>query len=179
MIIAVVILAVALILWYIFTQKALVSKDEMCANALSQIGVQLSSRWDAVSTLAKMVKNYSEHEYNTLMDVIGNRSEIKRSSAIEEVANQEDLLSNAASRIMAVSESYPELKANELYVKNMDLIKEYENNVRMSRMVYNDTVTKFNSMVRGLPSSIIAGFLGFEVKEYLKEDSSKADMPEV
>ena len=72
-----------------------------------------------------------------------------------------------------VFERYPELKASELYVNAKNGQREYEENVRMSRMIYNDTATKMNRMVRQWPSSIVASMLHFDVKEYLKVDSEE------
>ena len=76
-------------------------------------------------------------------------------------------------RLMAVSESYPNLKADSMFMKTMDGMKEYEENVRMSRMVYNDTATKMNQMVRQFPSSFVASMLHFGEKEYLTVDEEK------
>ena len=78
--IIVIVAVVALVaLWLVGAQRKLVSADELCKNALSQIGVQQNSRWDALTALAELTKGYSEHEYKTLMDVIGQRTAIGRS----------------------------------------------------------------------------------------------------
>lgn len=179
--ILVIILAVLVlcILWVIGSQKNLVKNDELCNNSLSQIGVQLSSRWDALIALSKTVKNYSEFEYKAIVDIISMRSAINKNSTGNDINKQEGLIEKATSKIMALSESYPELKANELYVKLMDSVNEYENNVRMSRMVYNDCVTKYNFLVRSFPTSLVANMFSFGIKEYLKENENKTDMPEV
>jgi len=76
-------------------------------------------------------------------------------------------------RLIAIGEAYPELKAAGLYKETMDGVKQYEENVRMSRMVYNDTATKMNRMVRQWPSSIVASMLHFNVKDYLKVDEAQ------
>lgn len=166
-----------IILWVISVQRQLVSKEELCKNALSQIGVQQASRWDALTALAEMTKSYSEHEYNTLRDVIAQRAQITSSSTAAEANAQEGLITSALSRIIAIGEQYPDLKANETYIKTMDSINVYENQVRMSRMTYNDTVTAFNRLVRQFPNSLIAGILGFAVREYLVENQGKENMP--
>jgi LemA protein len=90
---------------------------------------------------------------------------------------QEDALSKAFGQIKLVVERYPELKANQQYLKTMDSVNTYENQVRLARMTYNDTVTKFNRMVRQFPDSIIAGLLRFTTKDYLAEPAGKTDMP--
>jgi len=175
----IIVLAVAalLILWGIGVQRKLVSAEELCKNSMSQIGVQQNSRWDALTALVELVKGYNEHEYKTLMDVIAQRREIGSGSTAAEAQAQEDAIGKVFSQIKLVAEQYPELKANEQFLKAMDSVNTYENQVRLSRMTFNDTVTKFNRIVRMFPDSLIAGLLGFAVKDYLKEPAGKTDMP--
>ena len=173
-IIAIVLLAV---LWLVSAQRKLVSADELCKNSLSQIGVQLNSRWDALSALVDLTKGYNEHEYNTLKDVIAMRKDITRNSSAADVDAQEAGIAAALKQINIVAERYPELKANTMFDKTMDSVNTYENQVRMSRMVYNDSVTLYNRIIRQIPDSIVASMLHFEAKDYLKEDSAKASMP--
>ena len=166
-------------LWFMGIQRKLVSSDELCQNSMSQIGVQQQSRWDAVSALVKLTKSYNEHEYNTLGDVIKQRKDITRTSAAADANAQEDVLVAAAAKIRFVAEQYPELKADATYSKTMDSLNNYENQVRMSRMVFNDSVTKYNRIVRQFPDSIVASILKFPLREYLKEVESKRELPEI
>lgn len=166
-------------LWFMGIQRKLVSSDELCQNSMSQIGVQQQSRWDAVSALVKLTKSYNEHEYNTLVDVIKQRKDITRTSAAADANAQEDVLVAAAAKIRFVAEQYPELKADATYAKTMDSLNNYENQVRMSRMVFNDSVTKYNQIVRQFPDSIVASILKFPLREYLKEVESKRELPEI
>lgn len=166
-------------LWFMGIQRKLVSSDELCQNSMSQIGVQQQSRWDAVSALVKLTKSYNEHEYNTLVDVIKQRKDITRTSAAADANAQEDVLVAAAAKIRFVAEQYPELKADATYAKTMDSLNNYENQVRMSRMVFNDSVTKYNRIVRQFPDSIVASILKFPLREYLKEVESKRELPEI
>lgn len=166
-------------LWFMGVQRKLVSSDELCQNSMSQIGVQQQSRWDAVSALVKLTKSYNEHEYNTLVDVIKQRKDITRTSAAADANAQEDVLVAAAAKIRFVAEQYPELKADATYSKTMDSLNNYENQVRMSRMVFNDSVTKYNRIVRQFPDSIVASILKFPLREYLKEVESKRELPEI
>ena len=176
MIIAIVIL-VLVVLWFISTQRKLVVMDENINNAMSQIGVQLSSRWDALTALLDLTKGYAEHEYKTLSDTIRMRSTITAKSTAAEVNDQENILTEAMGRIMAVAESYPDLKANENYIKTMDNVNDYEKMVRQSRLIYNDSVTKLNRAIRMFPTSFVAGMLGVTSRDYLEASESKADMP--
>ena len=165
--------------WFMGIQRKLVSSDELCQNSMSQIGVQQQSRWDAVSALVKLTKSYNEHEYNTLVDVIKQRKDITRTSAAADANAQEDVLVAAAAKIRFVAEQYPELKADATYAKTMDSLNNYENQVRMIRMVFNDSVTKYNRIVRQFPDSIVASILKFPLREYLKEVESKRELPEI
>ena len=166
-----------LVLWVIGVQRKLVEKDELCKNALSQIGVQQASRWDALTALVELVKSYNEHEYKTLRDVIAQRKNITGESTVAEAQAQEQVLTGLVRNINLVAERYPDLKANENYAKAMDSVNLYENQVRLSRMTFNDTVTKYNKEIRQFPTSLVAGALGFKTRDYLDEAVGKSEMP--
>ena len=122
MIIAIVLgILVLIVFYFISTQRSLVTLEENVDNAFANIAVNLNSRWDALKALANAVKAYSEHEYETLTDIIEKRSAVKNTSDVKE---GEALLGSALSRINAVAESYPELKASELYTKTMKIKSE-------------------------------------------------------
>ena len=174
LILGLVVLAIAIALYFVMTQRKLVSLDELCKNALSQIEVQLNSRFDALIALAKTAAKYAAHESETIIKAVEARGGGGGAAATPGAINQQnDLLGQLMGRMNVVFERYPELKASELYVNAQQGQKEYEENVRMSRMVYNDTATKMNRMVRQWPSSIVASMLHFGEKEYLKVDDEK------
>lgn len=174
-----IIVAVAVFLWFVSTQRELVNLDEKCNNALSQIKVQLNSRWDALLALAKSASAYAKHESETLIKTIQSRQTTEVRTA-GDVNQQQTAFNEVLGRLMAVREAYPELKASDLFEKTMDGVKEYEENVRMSRMIYNDTATRMNRYVRQWPSSFVANILHFDVKEYLNvDDQKKESMPDL
>ena len=159
--------------YFISVQRKAVSMDEFCQNAMSQIAVQINSRWDAIMGLAKDAARYSEHESNVLINSI-KQLRIGEVTSAAEANQQQDAITGIMSRIMAIGNAYPELKASEMFGKLMDGRMQYEENVRMSRMVYNDTATKYNRLIRMFPSSIVCSMLGYnEKKEYLKVDDPK------
>lgn len=171
-------IAFILVSWFISTQRRLAVLDENINNAMSQIGVQLSSRFDALTALLDLTKGYAEHESKTLIETIqSRRSVITAKSTADEVARQEGIISEALGKIAMVAEQYPNLKADQSYNKTMDSVNNYENMVRTSRLVFNDSVTKLNREIRMFPISVVAGILGFHSREYLKENESKAAMP--
>lgn len=174
-----IIVAVAVFLWFVSTQRELVNLDEKCNNALSQIKVQLNSRWDALLAFAKSASAYAKHESETLIKTIQSRQTTEVRTA-GDVNQQQTAFNEVLGRLMAVREAYPELKASDLFEKTMDGVKEYEENVRMSRMIYNDTATRMNRYVRQWPSSFVANMLHFDVKEYLNvDDQKKESMPDL
>ncbi|NLL86342.1 MAG: LemA family protein [Syntrophomonadaceae bacterium] len=176
--IAIIAVAAVIVLWIISTQRKLVVLDENISNAMSQIGVQLSSRFDALTALLDLTEGYAKHESETLIETIkSRRSVITAKSTPDDVLRQEGIITEALGRIAMVAEQYPELKANQSYIKTMDAVQTYENMVRTSRLIYNDSVTKLNREIRMFPVSLIAGMLGFRQRDYLEEQSAKADMP--
>jgi len=178
----IVLLAIGLLNWFVSTQRQLVNLDELCNNALSQIEVQLNSRWDAIMQLAQQAANYAQHESQTLIETIRARrgSEIKTA---DDVNDQNTVFGSVLGRLMVVAEQYPELKASNLYAEVMQAVNNFENNVRNSRMIYNDTATKMNRYVRQWPSSFIANMLHFDTRNYLKMDNEDkrdiSNMPNV
>lgn len=177
-IIVIVLVLVLLAGWIISTQRRLVVMDENVNNAMSQIGVQISSRFDALTALLDLAKGYAAHESQTLIETIkSRRSVITAKSTPEDVLKQEGVISEALGRISIVAEHYPELKADKGYAKCMDAVDSYEKMVRTSRLIYNDSVTKLNRELRLFPTSLVAGLLGFRMRDYLEQREEKADMP--
>ena len=165
-----------LVVWIVSIQNTLVKSDEVCNNALKQINVQQISRFDALQALVKLTREYSSYEADTLQKIVDARKQSTNPTVADINAN-EQLLSQIGSKLIAVAEAYPDLKASTNYQETMKSLKEYEENVRLSRMTFNDTVTRYNQQVRVFPASLVAGLLGFAKREYLEEDKSKKDYP--
>lgn len=177
-IIIIVIVVVLLVLWVVSCQRRLAIMDENINNAMAQIGVQLSSRFDALTALLDLTKGYAAHESQTLIETVkSRRSVITASSTPDDVMKQEGIISEALGRISMVAEQYPELKASESYIRCMNAVDSYEKMVRTSRLIYNDSVTKLNRNLRMFPISLIAGAFGFRQRAYLEMAEDKADMP--
>ena len=162
------------IIWAVSVRRKLVVMDENINNAMSQIGVQLSSRFDALTALLDLAKGFAVHESQTLIETIkSRRSVITAKSTPEDVLKQESVISEALSRICVVSEQYPELKADENYLKCMNAVDSYEKMVRTSRLIYNDSVTKYNRELRMFPTLLLGGIFGFRQREYLEMTEEK------
>lgn len=169
-----------LVLWVISIQNKLVKSDEICNNALKQINVQQISRYDALQALVKLTREYAGYEADTLQKIVEARKITSSPAPTPEQINaNEAALNEIGARLIAVAEAYPDLKASANYQQTMKDIKDYEENVRLSRMTYNDTVTRYNQQVRMFPTSLVAGILGFAKRDYLAEDVSKKDYPAI
>ena len=165
-----------LVVWIVSIQNTLVKSDEVCNNALKQINVQQISRFDALQALVKLTREYSTYEADTLQKIVDARK-MSTNPSVADINANEELLSQIGSKLIAVAEAYPDLKASTNYQETMKSLKEYEENVRLSRMTFNDTVTRYNQQVRVFPASLVAGLLGFAKRDYLEEDKSKKDYP--
>lgn len=172
--ITIAVIVAVIVLWTISTHRKLVVLDEHIGNAMSQIGVQLSSRFDAMMALLDLTKGYAKHESETLIETIkSRRNVITAKTTPDEVMRQEEIIFNALGKIAMVTEQYPELKANQTYIKTMDAVQTFENMVRTSRLIYNDSVSKMNREIRMFPVSMISGMLGFRQREYIVEHESE------
>jgi len=176
----VVIVIALLAVWVIGIQNKLVKSDEYCNNALKQINVQQISRFDALQALIKLTREYASYEADTLDKIVKERKIVSSPNpSVADIDANEQALKEISAKLIAVAEAYPDLKASTNYQEAMKSIKEYEENVRLSRMTFNDTVTRFNQQVRMFPTSLVAGILGFAKRDYLADDVTKKDYPEI
>ena len=178
MIIGFTIIAV-LVLWGVTVRRRLVGMNENVNHAMKQIGVQLSSLFDALAALLNLTKEYAANECKILIETIkSRRSVISAVSTPEDVIAQERMISEILGRISMIAEQYPELKANGNYTKCMNAIENYEKMLRTSRLIYNDHVTRLNRELRLFPTSLLVGIFGFQEREYL-EAAEETDMPSI
>ncbi|NMA52659.1 MAG: LemA family protein [Peptococcaceae bacterium] len=170
--IAIVAIIGLVIFWLISAQRKLLMLEENVSNAMSQIGVQLSSCLDVMTALLDLTKVYAKHESESLIETIkSRRSVITAESTPNDVLGQEGVISEAWERIAMIAEQYPQLKAKQSYIKTMNAVETFENMLRTSRLIYNDSVTKMNREIRMFPVTLIAGMLGFQQGEYLEEQA--------
>ena len=157
-------------IWAISVQRKLVVLDENICHAMNQIGVQLSSRFDALISLLFLTKDYARHESETLIETItSRRAVITGKSTPDDLLLQEKIILEALCRITMMTKEYKELNNNQTYIKAMDAIQVFDNMIRTSKLIYNDSVSKLNNEVRIFPTSIIAIILDFRKREYLVE----------
>lgn len=168
------IIVIAIIIAIISTYNSLVQSRNKVRNSWSQIEVQLQRRFDLIPNLVETVKGYMKHEEETLTKVTELRTSWAKASSINEKADLDNKLSGVLKTIMAVSENYPDLKANQNFMNLEQELKETENKISYARQFYNDSVTIYNTKTETIPTNIIASLFGFKAEELFKVDSEEA-----
>lgn len=169
-----IVIALLLVLFVISIYNNLVKLRQRVRNAWSQIDVQLQRRFDLIPNLVNTVKGYMNHEEGTLTKIAELRTSWASSTTIAEKAELDNQLSGALKTIMAVSESYPDLKANTNFINLQEELKSTEDKLAFARQFYNDTVTMYNMKLEVIPSNIVALIFGFKPESLFKVDSSEA-----
>ncbi|MCI9063543.1 MAG: LemA family protein [Clostridia bacterium] len=160
----VLIVVAVLLLAVISVYNGLIKAKLSVENAWSQIDVQLQRRFDLIPNFVETVKGYMEHERETFEQIAALRTSWASASTVKDKANLDGQLSSALKTIMAVSENYPELKANQNFMQLSEELRNTENKISFSRQFYNDTATVYNTKLQVFPSNIIAGFFGATFK---------------
>ena len=166
----VVILVIAIISMY----NGLVSSRVKVDNAWSQIDVQLQRRFDLIPNFVETVKGYAAHETETFEKITSLRTSWANANTVAEKADLDNQLSGALKTIMAVSENYPDLKANQNFSELSEELRNTENKISFSRQFYNDTVTMYNQKLQIFPSNIIANMFNFTPRELFTVDNAEA-----
>ena len=165
---------VVLLLLIASSYNTLVGLRQKVKNAWSQIDVQLQRRFDLVPNLVESVKGYMKHESDVLTKVTEIRSSWANAKTVSEKAELDNQLSNTLKTIMAVSESYPDLKANQNFLDLQASLNNTEDKISYSRQFYNDTVTKYNTKIEQFPSNIVASMFHFTTETLFEVDNSEA-----
>ena len=160
--------------------NGLVQKRVRCQSAWSQIDVQLKRRYDLIPNLVETVKGYASHEKDTLEAVIQARNSAINANGVAEQAGAENMLTGALGKLFALSESYPDLKANENFSQLQEELTTTENKIAFARQHYNDSAAVYNTARMKFPNNIIANMFGFGDQEYFElEDASQKEAPKV
>ena len=167
-------LLLALILIAVVMYNGLVQSRNKVKNAWSQIDVQLQRRFDLIPNLVEAVKGYMGHEKDTLTKVTELRSSWANATTINEKAELDNQLYGALKTIMAISENYPELKANQNFSELQEELRSTENKISYARQFYNDSVTMYNTKLEVVPTNLIASMFNFQPEELFKTDSEEA-----
>jgi len=173
-------LIVVLGLWFIFVYNGLVRLRNAVKNAWAQIDVQLKRRYDLIPNLVETVKGYAGHEKETLERVIQARQRGIDASTVKDQQEAENMITGALRQIFALSEAYPNLKANENFLALQEELASTENKIGFARQYYNDAVQEFNTRQEMFPANLVASMLGFQPAEFFEmEDATQREAPKV
>lgn len=181
--IVIAVIAVLLIMWIIGAYNRLVQMRNKVRNGWSQIDVQLKRRFDLIPNLAETVKGYAKLEkgiFEEFAKARGLYAQASKNGNVEQAAEANASLGNTLSRLLVVTERYPELKANSNFQEMMAQLKETEDKISYSRQFYNDTVQEYNNKTEMFPSNIIAGMFNFKPAQFFEvTDEVQREAPKV
>ena len=179
-VIAVVIIAI--VVWGISTSNNLMTLREDVRMQQSQVETTLQRRSDLIPNLVNTVKGYATHEEEVFTEIADARSKLAgsiESGDIDSISESNNELDSALSRLLAITENYPDLKASEQFTALQDELAGTENRINVARQHYNEKVMTYNTTVQRFPTSIIAGIFGYSPAEYFEASEEAQEVPEV
>ncbi len=172
-------LALIVGLWVMGIYNGLVRVRQAVKNAWAQIDVQLMRRHDLIPNLVNTVKGYASHEKGTLEAVINARAKATSVTLPADKIKAEGELSSALGRLLAVSEAYPDLKANQNFIALQEELTSTENRIAFARQAYNDSATQLNTAIQTFPAVLIVGMLGFKEEPFFETPAAQKETPTV
>jgi LemA protein len=169
-----VVVAIAVVMG-VMIYNSLVNESTETKNAWSQIDVQLKRRYDLIPNLVETVKGYAGHEKETLERVIQARNMAMGAKSVAEQGQAENFLSGALKSLFAVSEAYPDLKANQNFLGLQEELTSTENRIGFARQHYNDVVGEYNATLMRFPANIVGGMFGFKPADFFQLDAAEAE----
>ena len=172
--------AVCLIGLYISTHNQIIALEEKVNTTYSDVKVQLQRRADLMPNLVNTVKGYTSHEEKIIQEITDARAAINGANSVKELSEADQKLTTALNNLNIIVENYPDLKSSQNFIALQDELAGTENRVATARRDYNEAVKEYNTKIKTIPASIIAGMMGAQEKEYFEvTDSSKEEVPEV
>ncbi len=179
LLIILIVVIVVLILWIMSTYNSLISLRNRVKDQWAQIDVQLKRRFDLIPNLVETVKGYTAHESETLEAVIKARNTYVSATTPESQMQADGELTQAISKLFALTESYPDLKANTNFQHLQQELTETESKIASARQFYNDTVLKYNNKVEMVPGNIVASLFKFQKEAFFKADEKERENVQV
>lgn len=173
------IIAALLIVWVIVSYNALIRSRMQTQEAWSQIDVQLKRRNDLIPNLLETVKGYANYEQSTLEKITELRRQVADANTRNEAMQASDALGKQMASILAIAENYPDLKANQNFMKLQDELTNTENKISYSRQLFNSTTANYNVKLETFPSNLVAGLFGFKASEFLETPEEEKSVPKV
>jgi LemA protein len=178
--IIVIVLILGVLGWIASAYNGLVRLRNQLENAWAQIDVQLKRRCDLIPNLVETVKGYAKHERETLEKVIQARNMAVSAKGVAERAEAENVLTGALKSLFAVAEAYPDLKANQNFLRLQEELTSTENKIAFSRQFYNDSVLGYNTQIEVFPHNLIAGLFNFGRREFFEvKEQAAREAPKV
>ena len=169
-----------LVLWAIGIFNSLTRKRITANGAWSDIDVQLKRRYNLIPNLVETVKGYAKHEQETLENVIKARQQAIDVSGVQNQAAAENMLTGALRQLFALSESYPDLKANTNFMQLQEELTSTENKIGFSRQHYNKTAAQYNEAIAVFPNNMLAGMFNFKIMDFFElDDEAQREAPKV
>jgi LemA protein len=179
MMIILLVVAALIVFWIIGTYNGLIRLKNQVDEAWSDIDVQLKRRYDLIPNLVNTVKGYATHESGVFTQIADARAAAMGAKTPADKAQAENALAGTLKTLFAVAEAYPELKANENFLKLQDELSDTENKIQASRRFYNGNVRDFNTKIMVFPTNLIAGMLGFQKREFFEIGDGERANPTV
>ena len=167
------------VLWVIAVYNGLIKLRILCDNSWADIDVHLKKRHDLIPNIVNTVKGYASHESDTLEKVIQARNAAVGASGSEQQIDAENALSSLIPKIFALSESYPDLKANTNFLDLQNNLKAIEDDLGQARRYYNAVVRDFNTKQQVFPSNMVAGMLSFKTRKFFEVEEAAKEVPKV
>jgi LemA protein len=169
-VIVVIVLVVLIGIYLMVSYNGLVALRNRIENAWAQIDVQLKRRYDLIPNLVETVKGYAAHEKGTLDAVIQARNMAMTATGPQDQAAAENMITGALKSVFALSEAYPDLKANQNFAQLQEELTGTESRIAYARQFFNDVVNKYNTKIQSFPAVLIAKRMGFQEREYFEAD---------
>ena len=178
-VIVLVVIVVLLLIVLVAMYNRLVRLRNRAENSWAQVDVQLRRRYDLIPNLVEAVKGYAAHERSTFDEVTQARTAAQQAQGVEDKAQAENVLTAAIGRLFAVAEAYPQLRATENFQQLQAQLAETEQNIAISRQVYNDTVLTYDNALETVPTNIVAGLFNFSPRAYFETEGTTREAPAV
>ncbi|RKR02919.1 LemA family protein [Maricaulis maris] len=170
---------IALGVFLVMVYNRLVALRQTCNQAWGDIDVQLKQRHDLVPNLVSTVQGYASHEKETLENVIKARQTAIDATSVKDLAGAENMLSGALRQLFALSEAYPDLKANQNFMQLQAELSDLENKIAAARRFFNNAVNEYNTSTEQFPAVVIANAMGFKMREYFEVAEAERGAPKV
>lgn len=162
-----------IVAWFILTYNNFVNLRNRVKNAWAQINVQLKRRYDLIPNIVETVKGYAKHEKEIFENIAELRAKAMGATSIKDIGESNNQITGTLKTLFAVAENYPELKANEEFLKLQEELTNTENKIAFSRQFFNDIVMNYNATQQKIPANLIAGMMNLKPEEYYPVDEAE------